>query len=815
MRTQAERAWALLLTSGLPCFLWEEAMSHSNWLQNWTLAWAINGKTPYKMKNKRKPNLAGIQEFGVAAYVKDLKAGKLDTQAKKGRFVGYDSKSKGYRIYWPEKRSVTVEQNIVFNQDDARTSDDTAIIYGEAQSEGEKDKVIQALQNNNKDLEKPKDKEPEDQQTSEEELQPYQSPQDSNSIPFPSTDEPQPKLDSQQPDDNPPSSQQYGHGHRTNHWEGHHKAMNEGMVAAIAAFVKEDPDKLEDETNNNNEVNSLENLDNDLDDFYELPPNIALTGHYDTDPKTIDEALHGPNTKEWQEALEYKISQLEKLRTWEVVDLPKGETAIPWSKITRVKQGPNGEVQSYRVRIVAGGHKQIGGVNYTKTFSAAAKMPTVYVILANAAHQNWEIEHIDVKSAYLNAPLKEIIYMKPPRSVLKPGQEGKVLRLIKGLYGLKQAGRGWYLEMAGVFMNKMGFEQSKTDHSVFFQWTDDEHTIVAVATDDMAITSKRAMNIKWFKSKVKEFWDIKDYRPIKWFLIFQIKRDCKFKTISINQQAYIESVVEKFGLTNAKNVATPMAANAKFMFQHSPMMLNQVAHLNRIPYSEAIGSILWAMVVSRPDTAYAVGVLSQFIQNPGPAHWDGVKRVVSYLGSTKELWLTFGGTKETPLERYCNMDWTSQPHRHSISRYSFHYGLGTISWSFKKQNVITLSSTEAEYIVETHATKEGIWLKTFVKEVVGEGQGPLTIMGDNQGAIALAKDNKFHLHTKHINLHYYFIREAVQEKKVKMVYILTADNIANIFMKALVKPKFTRFIGMLGLAMIKEWGVFGYIWTLW
>jgi Reverse transcriptase (RNA-dependent DNA polymerase) len=320
----------------------------------------------------------------------------------------------------------------------------------------------------------------------------------------------------------------------------------------------------------------------------------------------------------------------------------------------------------------------------------------------------------------------------------------------------------------------------------------------------MAITSKRAIDAERFKSKVKEFWDITDHGPIKWFLGFQIERDRKSKTISINQQAYIESVVEKFGLTNAKSVAIPMDANAKFTIQQCPMTLNQVACMNGIPYSKAIGSILWATVVSRPDTAYAVGILSQFIQNPGPAHWDGVKRVVSYLGSTKGLWLTFGGIKETLLEGYCDADWASQPHRHSISGFSFHYGHGAISWSSKKQNVITLSSTEAEYIAETHAAKERIWLKTFVKEVVGEGQGPLIIMGDNQGAIALAKDNKFHSRTKHIDLRYHFIREAVQEKKVKMIYILTADNIADIFTKALAKPKFTRFVGMLGLAMMKE-----------
>ena len=96
-------------------------------------------------------------------------------------------------------------------------------------------------------------------------------------------------------------------------------------------------------------------------------------------------------------------------------------------------------------------------------------MPMACVVLANTAHQDWEIEHADVKSVYLNVPLKEVIYMKPPRGVLKPGQEGKVLRLVKGLYGLKQAGRGWYKEMAGVFMDEMGFKQSEIDHLVFYR----------------------------------------------------------------------------------------------------------------------------------------------------------------------------------------------------------------------------------------------------------------------------------------------------------------------------------------------------------
>ena len=188
--------------------------------------------------------------------------------------------------------------------------------------------------------------------------------------------------------------------------------------------------------------------------------------------------------------LDYKIGQLEKLGTWVIEDLPKGHNVIPCSTMLKEKHSPDGEITSYQVRIVTGGHRQVEGVNYSETFSSAAKMPTVRVILANAATQDWEIEHVDVKSVYLNMTLKEMIYMKLPRGVLKPGEEGKVCHLVKGLYGLKQAGRGWYQEMSQVLVKDLGFTHSAVDHSVFFQRSSNEHTIIAVATDNMAVTLK-------------------------------------------------------------------------------------------------------------------------------------------------------------------------------------------------------------------------------------------------------------------------------------------------------------------------------------
>ena len=536
----------------------------------------------------------------------------------------------------------------------------------------------------------------------------------------------------------------------------------------------------------------------------DLPPDFALVRSIGSDPKTLDEVLHGPDAKHWQEALEYEIGQLEKLETWDIIDLPQGHTEIPCSEVIKVKCSPNGETLSYWVRIIAGGHRQVKGINYTETFSAAAKMPTVQVILANAAHQDWEIDHIDMKSAYLNAKLKETIYMKPPRGVLKKGQEGKVLKLKKGLYGLKQAGRGWYQEMSRVFVEKMGFSRSSIDHSVFYQRKGEEHTIVAVAMDDMAVTSKQRIDAERFKMEIKGFWVITDHGPIKWFLGFQIKQNREAGTLLINQKAYIEAMVEKFGLIDAKLVSTPMEVNTQYSIQQSPSTLKQTAQMLKVPYSKAIGSVLWPVVISWPDMVYTIGILSQFIQNLGPVHWEALKRVISYLGTTKDHWLTFGGKEKGEIQGYCDADWASQHHWHSISGFLFHFGEGAVSWSSKKQAVIALLSTEAEYISQTHAAKEAAWLRNFIVELQGKPQGLLTVLCDNQGAIALSKDNKFHSRMKHIDLRYHFIREAIDEGKINVEYIPTAENITDVFTKALARLKFEVFIEMLGLGGIKE-----------
>jgi hypothetical protein len=771
MRTRAEATRALLLASGLPRNLWAEAMSHSVWLQNRSPTRALNGKTPYEMINGKKPYLGGIQEFGVAAYVKDLKAGKLDPRAQKGRFVGYDSESKGFRIYWPEKRSISIERNVIFNPDDLLTEGDSVIVQDNVLNEGESAKVIQ------NETDRPNDgdiKIDENHEISENLEIPSAKPvniaqEHAPDPPSASSEPPKRTRRAEIPAEPEPNT---GRGFRVRPKPGTYARMQKGLEPAHANTVV------------------VDDLGNDLGEF-------AFVASMGNEPTSLDEALSGAHAKEWQAAWDKEMSRLEAACTWELTLPPAGVSVIPCTEVFKEKTGPDGEITERRLRIVAGGHKQKKGVNYDETFSSAAKMPTVRVMLADAAQRDWEIHQIDIKSAYLNAPLDEVVYMHPPKRYLKPGQEGMVCRLLKCLYGLKQAGRGWHKEMSSAF-EQIGFSKSGVDHSLFVRRSNNEQTSIAVATDDMAIAASSVDAVQRFKHEISEFFDITDGGEITWFLNFEIRRDRASRTISINQRSYIDAMANKFGQQNSKPVYLPMLPGEVFSKDQCPVTPSQHFAMRNIPYAEGIGHVLWPVMVTRPDALCAVGILAQFVQNPGMVHWNALMRVISYLNTTKDYWLTFGhGANQ--LEGYSDADWGSQSHRHSISGYVFRMGDGAVTWSSKKQSIVALSSTEAEYVAQTHAAKELLWLRTIIGELNLPFETPTTLHCDNQGAIALAKDNKFHARTKHIDIRYHFIREAVEDGSINMQYIPTNDNIADIFTKPLAKAKFERFVEMLGL----------------
>jgi hypothetical protein len=209
---------------------------------------------------------------------------------------------------------------------------------------------------------------------------------------------------------------------------------------------------------------------------------------------------------------------------------------------------------------------------------------------------------------------------------------------------------------------------------------------------------------------------------------------------------------------------------------------------------------MYAAVMTCPDIAFAVSTLSQYLDAPRTTHFHAVTRVFHYLSGTKDLKLVLGGS-DTTIVGYSDSDWASQIHRHSISGFAFFVGKGVVSWSSKKQPIITLSSTEAEYVALTHSSKDIIWIQKLLKEFssIFPSSLPTTLNCDNQGAIRLSKDSTFHGHTKHIDVHFHFIRQTVSQGHISLCYCPTEDMIADTFTKPLARFKFEKFRDLLGV----------------
>lgn len=217
------------------------------------------------------------------------------------------------------------------------------------------------------------------------------------------------------------------------------------------------------------------------------------------------------------------------------------------------------------------------------------------------------------------------------------------------------------------------------------------------------------------------------------------------------------------------------------------------------PYLPALGALMYCAVGTRPDISYAVSQLSKFSQNPGRKHWNALCKVYAYLNTTKHLKLTYG--LDSPSHYgFTDSDGMSNEDRHAVSGYVFTIDGGAVSWSSKRQEIVTLSTTEAEYVAATHAGKEAIWLQNLLSELFSDIQfTPFPLHSDNLGAIALAKDDRFHPRTKHIDIRFHWIRYAIESGKIALIYCRTNDMTADIFTKALPSIKVKHFASQMGL----------------
>ena len=518
----------------------------------------------------------------------------------------------------------------------------------------------------------------------------------------------------------------------------------------------------------------------------------------ENDPKTYKQAMKSPNAKQWENAMKEELSSLNKHNTWDLVDLPAGKNLVGCKWVFKTKRDASGAVDRFKARLVAQGYSQEYGIDYDEVFAPVARYDSIRSVLAIGAQHNYEIHQMDVKSAFLNGELDEEIFMKQPEGYIDKNQPEKVCRLNSSLYGLKQSARCWNLVIDSYLKSK-NFVQNSADPCIYYksEVVDGKEIVVLIAVyvDDSILCSNQLSVLNAEKKDLSERFEMDDRGEIHYILGMSIRRDRDNCLLTIDQRCYLQNVLIRFGMENCKPMSTPVDPDSKFV-----SLSKDEEPVDVSLYQAVIGSLNYAAICTRPDLSTAVGILSKFMQNPSNEHWVGVKRVLRYVQGTLNYGLVYQQSTEFQLEAYSDSDWAGCVEtRKSTSGHVCRLGNNTISWRSKKQPIVALSSTEAEYIALCAATQEVVWMRRLLEGVAHAQVGATVVHEDNQGAMSLSRNPKDHARTKHIDVKYHYVREAVEKEIICVKYLPTADMLADALTKGLAKPKFEKFREEMGV----------------
>jgi len=486
--------------------------------------------------------------------------------------------------------------------------------------------------------------------------------------------------------------------------------------------------------------------------------------------------------------MEKELETLKTNNTWELVPCPKEVKPLETRWVYKIKKDNNDFI--YKSRYVAKGFEQIYGLNYLETFASVIKQMAWKLVFAIAALYNLIIYKIDMISAFTQGDVDSIIYIKQPEGFINSKYPNHVLKLNKALYGLKQSARVWYSTLKPILI-KLSFKVLDSKPCIFINKC--KNIIICLYVDDLAVLAPNIKVFNNFAKDIKKYFKITNLKEIKDYLRVNIKQTKDY--ININQNDYINKMLNKFELNNIYIKNTPMDSNIKL-----DPNLNKASQSDITKFQRLIGSLLYLMLCTRPDIAFPVIKLARFANNPSNIHFKAVYRVFAYLKGTINLGITYYKKGNKFITGFCDSDYAGDfITAKSTSGFIFLLACGVISWKSKLQSIIAQSSTEAEYISLSLAAKEAIFLKTLLEELGFYNQIKLPIYCDNNGAIELANNPKFHERTKHIAVKYHFIRDLINKNIIELIYINTSDQKADGLTKALDRVKFNKFLNLINL----------------
>lgn len=783
-RTLVESARTMLHSKKMSTKFWAEAINTAVYVLNRSGTSSVKSKTPFDIWHKTSSSLDHLRPFGsnVMVHIPKEKRKKLHQKAERGIMVGYNEEVKGYRVWLPDKNRVEIHCDIKFlemdlddkiqdnNTDneyynelrtlidddtkvpiDAETHDDIISINSSNSGDADQGNLDQSWEND-----------PATQQESSDDVY--------DSAGSRSVDSADGNYCKATVCVHPPA--------RIRDWVGCDGCQDWFHIQCVGLAT----------TPLDNEQYLCINCDQE--NVNQAADGAVLLCE---EPTSYNDVQESNKKAEWVQAMNEEMEALNKNKTWTLVDHPKQANVLTNRWVFKVKQKSDGSVERYKARLVVKGYQQKAGFDYSETFSPVVKFDSIRMMLTLAASKNMHIMQFDIKTAFLYGEIKENVYMIQPEGFNNGSNQ--VCKLNKSLYGLKQAPRCWNRKFV-TCLEQLKLKSLEADPCVFrSDGSVDSCLILAIYVDDGLVVSKDKEKVQTLLKHLKQEFEIK-ISTLNMFLGIQLKR-CHDGSIIAHQTLYTQKIITRFKMESAHPVTVPADSNQSL----STLQVNKGEDpLPNIPYREAVGSLLFLSMITRPDIVYAVNSVSQYCSNFQKAHWEAVKRIIKYLKGTLGFGIKFTGDQVLNLAGFTDSDFAGESKtRRSTSGYILKFGNCPVVWGSKKQTTVALSTAEAEFVAACQTTVNLIWGCSLIQQLLKTKLEPPTLYIDNQSAISWINNGQFESKSKHIDVKYKFIFEGARQNKIIPKYINTIDQQADIFTKPLARKRFEKLRDLIGI----------------